>query len=221
MLEPAMLHKEAILNGLKKHIYEDEMSYYSGWNGYTLPEIPNEFDGCDYRFAILDGDKVIGYFCYTYDMHSKCLRNFGLYSFDRGNPIIGKDILYEIKRIIKEYQPHRMEWRMVGGNPVEKHYDKFCKRYNGKKFVLTDVFKDRYGNYHNDVIMKSYLTRVIKVTNFEYIKQMGIKELAILLGCIWSDFDNHIRVINGDVVWDSFDSIEEWLEMERGKDDKA
>ena len=85
-------------------------------------------------------------------MHSKCLRNFGLYSFDRGNPIIGKDILYEIKRIIKEYQPHRMEWRMVSGNPVGKHYDKFCKRYNGRKFVLTDVFKDRYGNYHNDVI---------------------------------------------------------------------
>ena len=41
---------------------------------------------------------------------------------------------------------------MVSGNPVEKHYDRFCKRYNGRKFVLTDVFKDRYGNYHNDVI---------------------------------------------------------------------
>ena len=62
--------------------------------------------------------------------------------------------------------------------------------------------------------MKLYLTRVIKVTNFEYIKQMGIKELAILLGCIWSNLDNHIRVINGDVVWDSFDDIEEWLERE-------
>ena len=54
------------------------------------------------------------------------------------------------------------------------------------------------------------------MTNFEYIKQMGIKELAILLGCIWSDLDNHIRVINGDVVWDSFDDIEEWLEREVG-----
>lgn len=52
------------------------------------------------------------------------------------------------------------------------------------------------------------------MTNFEYIKQMGIKELASLLGCIWSDFDDHIHVINGDVVWDSFDDIEEWLESE-------
>ena len=41
---------------------------------------------------------------------------------------------------------------MVGGNPVEKHYDRLCKRYNGNKFVLTDVFKDRYGKYHDSVI---------------------------------------------------------------------
>ena len=62
--------------------------------------------------------------------------------------------------------------------------------------------------------MKLYLMMVIKVTNFEYIKQMGIKELAILLGCIWSDFDDNIRIINGDNIFDSFDDIEEWLESE-------
>ena len=68
------------------------------------------------------------------------------------------------------------------------------------------------------LFMKLYLTRVIKVTNFEYIKQMGIKELAILLGCIWSDFDDNIRIINGDVILDSFDDIEEWLESEVDKE---
>lgn len=57
------------------------------------------------------------------------------------------------------------------------------------------------------------------MTNFERIKQMGIKELAILLGCIWSDLDNHIRIINGDVILDSFDDIEEWLESEVGKNE--
>ena len=59
---------------------------------------------------------------------------------------------------------------------------------------------------------------VKRVTNFERIKQMGIKELAILLGCIWSDFDDNIRIINGDVILDSFDDIEEWLESEVDKE---
>lgn len=57
------------------------------------------------------------------------------------------------------------------------------------------------------------------MTNFERIKQMGIKELAALLGCIWSDFDDNIRIINGDVILDSFDDIEEWLESESDDND--
>lgn len=152
MLKPATLYKDEIIKSFKKHIYDKKLIFYTGWNGFNIPEIPNDFDGCDYRYAILDGEKVAGYFCYTYDMYSKCLRNFGLYSFDRKNSVIGKDILCEIRRIIKEYDPHRMEWHMIGGNPVERHYDRFCQRYNGKKFILTDAIRDRYGRYHNDVI---------------------------------------------------------------------
>ena len=59
------------------------------------------------------------------------------------------------------------------------------------------------------------------MTNYEYIKQMGIKELAILLGCIWSDFDDNIRIINGNVILDSFDDIEEWLKSEVEDNDQT
>ena len=52
------------------------------------------------------------------------------------------------------------------------------------------------------------------MTNFEYIKQMTVPELALLLGSIHSYFDDNIRTINGDNVFDSFDDIEEWLESE-------
>ena len=52
------------------------------------------------------------------------------------------------------------------------------------------------------------------MTNFERIKQMSAKEIARLLGSIHSDFDDNIRMINGDKMFDSFDNIEEWLESE-------
>ena len=64
--------------------------------------------------------------------------------------------------------------------------------------------------------MKSYLTVVKTMTNFERIKQMTVPELARLIGSIHSDFDKHIRTINGDNIFDSFDDIEEWLESEVG-----
>lgn len=37
---------------------------------------------------------------------------------------------------------HRVEWRMVGGNPVERSYDKFCKMHNGTKHILKDALGD-------------------------------------------------------------------------------
>lgn len=52
------------------------------------------------------------------------------------------------------------------------------------------------------------------MTNYERIKQMSTKEMARLLGCIFVDCNEYTRTINGKTMFDSFDSIEEWLESE-------
>lgn len=53
--------------------------------------------------------------------------------------------------LINKFKLHRIEWYMVSGNPVERHYDKFCEKYNGGKIVLRDTFKDRLGKYHDSI----------------------------------------------------------------------
>ena len=52
------------------------------------------------------------------------------------------------------------------------------------------------------------------MTNFERIKQMSTKEMTRLLGNIFVDCNENTRIINGKIVFDLFDSIEEWLESE-------
>ena len=52
------------------------------------------------------------------------------------------------------------------------------------------------------------------MTNFEHIKQMTVSELARLLGCVFVDCYEYTRTINDKTMFDSFDSIEEWLESE-------
>ena len=52
------------------------------------------------------------------------------------------------------------------------------------------------------------------MTNYERIKQMTVSELARLLGCIFVDCDEFTRTIDGKIIFDSFNSIEEWLERE-------
>ena len=57
------------------------------------------------------------------------------------------------------------------------------------------------------------------MTNFEHIKQMSVKEMARLLGSIFVDCDKFTRTIDGKIIFDSFDSIEEWLESEVDNND--
>ena len=65
------------------------------------------------------------------------------------------------------------------------------------------------------------LCEVKRVTNFERIKQMSTKEMARLLGSIFVDCYEYTRTINGKTMFDSFDSIEEWLESEVDNNDQT
>ena len=65
------------------------------------------------------------------------------------------------------------------------------------------------------------LCEVKIMTNYEHIKQMSTKEMARLLGGVFVDYNEYTRTINGKTIFDSFNSIEEWLESEvkdNGKD---
>ena len=153
MLKPAILYRDEIFAKLLEYSYTDNMLFYMGCLGNELPTIEENSSGNTYQYAFIGKDnKLIGYFAYAIDWYSSCAYNFGLFAFDRNNTTIGFDVYKELKKIINDYHIHRMEWRMIQGNPVEKHYDNYCKHYNGKKFVFTDFFKDRHGKYHNEVL---------------------------------------------------------------------
>lgn len=153
MLIPAILKKDEIVENFKRYFYTDDMMYETG-NAFEnwIPEISEDVSQELFQFAIMSNDKLIGFLSYRIDFYSSCAYNFGLISFDRGNPIIGIDLYGELLKMIEEYHLHRIEFRMIGGNPVERSYDAFCKKYNGTKHVLKDVFKDKCGKYHDNVI---------------------------------------------------------------------
>jgi hypothetical protein len=150
MLVPAILYKDKIEKEFAKVLYTEDYFYYSGYcYCNSLPEIRAE--DCLYQFAMIDsGKNLVGYLAYRVDITSNSVNSFGLYSFDRGNPIVEKDLFKKMEELVSKY--HRVEWRMIGGNPVQKHYDEFCKRHGGNCVVLHDVCKDDSGNYHDEYI---------------------------------------------------------------------
>ena len=153
MLIPAIIMKDEILEAFKRYYYTDDMMYETGGLSNWLPNIQEESGSGNFQYAIVDSEEnLIGYLDYHVDWYCSCASRFGLISFDRGNPIVGKDLFKELNKLINDYKLHRIEWRMIGDNPVERSYDRFCNRFNGTKHVLKDAVKDKYGKYHDDII---------------------------------------------------------------------
>ena len=71
--------------------------------------------------------------------------NFGLYSFDKGNLIVGRDLFKMLDDLISKH--HRIEWRAIDCNPVVNSYIRFCEKYHGNIIHLRDTTKDPTGNY--------------------------------------------------------------------------
>lgn len=158
MLKPAILYKNVIIRAFQERFYTDDMMYETGCNENWSPDISECPDAFTFQFAVVNkANECVGFIGFKVDWYSSCAYNFGIMSFDKGNVLIGKALKEVMDKIIHEFKLHRIEWRMVGGNPVEKHYDKFCKKYNGNKYVLHDYCKDNYGNYRNSIIYEIIL----------------------------------------------------------------
>ena len=151
MLVPAVLYKEQIIKEMQKYYYTDDMMYEVGELDNRVPDIANEPDRWTFQYAIIDGkENLIGYLAYSVDWYASCVYNFGLFSFSRGSVLLGRDLFTKMEELVSNF--HRIEWRVVGGNPVERSYNKFCEKHGGTKHVLKDVIKDRDGNYRDVII---------------------------------------------------------------------
>ena len=165
MLVPAIFYKREIEKQFAWRMYDDDMFYYQGYaHGHEMTEIEPQDNV--YQWAIMGYSlrscgytQPIGYFAYRIDPATDNVYNFGLYSFDKGNALIGHDVFKKMEKLIEEH--HRVEWRCVGGNKALRGYEIFLKRtamkspfYMVRTHTMTDVTKDNQGNYHDEHVFE-------------------------------------------------------------------
>jgi hypothetical protein len=156
MLVPAIVYKDELLRAFARELYTEKYFYFWGGSPTMLPNL--EPDNNKYQFAIINPyDKsLIGFLCYCVYSDIDSVEQFGLYSFDEEcSAVIGNDLATKLEELIEQH--HKVEWHMISGNPVQRHYDYFLKRHGGTLSVRHDVCKDDSGNYHNE-----YIYEVIK-----------------------------------------------------------
>lgn len=150
MLKPAILYKDELEKKFAEYVYTEDYFYYCGYAYcHELPEIRTKDN--EFQWAIVGGDgEVLGYLAYSIDPLTDSVYHFGLFSFKRCSVTVGRDLAAEMERLAESHR--RLEWRMIGGNPVKKHYDRFCKEHGGSVFMLHDVTRDLNGGLRNEYV---------------------------------------------------------------------
>jgi hypothetical protein len=150
MFIPALTRKEELFKKFSEIIYSEDYFYYTGYGHcHYLPEIKQE-DNLYQWVSINDRNKICGYFAYTINPTVDRVYNFGMISFNKQDLTFAKDVIKYIKKLVVDH--NSIEFRMIAGNPVKKHYDKFVKDYGGNVFELHDVVIDNQGNLRNEFI---------------------------------------------------------------------
>lgn len=183
MLVPAVLWKDEIQKEFSMLMYDEDTFYYQGYSyGHCFSDIKpmdNIFQyaivGGNYevqkvhhqekssnghgsyyvkRERVRTGDKLIGYFSYQIIPGTDTVHNFGLYSFDKGNMLLARDVFNKMEELANDHL--RVEWRCVEGNPACSGYLKFCLRMRNKGYWVFDsnmlhmCTRDNRGKYHDE-----------------------------------------------------------------------
>ena len=167
MLIPAICRADEIIANCQAMFYTEDMFHMTGYTSDWTPNIEESNDGSYKYYAIVNNSeesKLIGYLGYCIDYRAKRVDQFGLISFDKGNPIVGRDTFERLKYLCEHY--HTVSWRMVGGNPAERGYDKFLSMYDKpgygtSKLYIPDALIDLDNVYVDDIIYQ--------VTNFKVV----------------------------------------------------
>lgn len=133
MLKPAILYSDDLIHKFRKVWFEDKYkfwnntSYFDDWN-------PSDTTWTNHQFASVDDNIVIGYIGYSIDRaDGDIVNNLNIINFEnKPSTTFAADMKQAITDIFEKYNFRKLNFTVVIGNPVEKHYDRLIKRYGGR-----------------------------------------------------------------------------------------
>lgn len=149
----AKLYEEQIRQKMWEIWYDERYQYYFGgsWrNDFSLAD--NNGDYQKRAFAVLnDSDELLGYISYSVDNELRIAQWFGAINFSDDKLTFGRAIQQVIEDCFLKFGMEVVEWNVICGNPIEKNYDRMCKKLGGRIIgVRHHRTKDLAGNVHDD-----------------------------------------------------------------------
>ena len=151
----AKLYEEQIKHKMWELWYDERYQYYFGGSERHDFAIGDNSDGYQKRyFAVLnDSDELLGYIGYSVDTDLRVAMWFGAINFTDDKVTFGKALKQVIEDCFLKFGMNVVEWCVICGNPIERSYDRICKKLGGHIVgIRHGRAKDLAGNVCDDKI---------------------------------------------------------------------
>lgn len=169
----AKIYEEQIKKKMWECWYDEKYQYYFGghWR-YDFSLSHNSDDYLKRAFAVLDSaGELIGYISYSVDTELRVAQWFGTINFSDNRLEFGLALRQVIEDCFLKFGCEVVEWHVICGNPIERSYDKMCKRMGGRIVGITRRRAlDMAGNVHD--------TKIYEILREDFLKARASKREA-------------------------------------------
>lgn len=133
-LANAKLYEEEIKRKMWEIWYDEKYQYYFGgnWrNDFSLADNPGDWQ--KRAFAVLSNSgELLGYISYSVDNELGVAQWFGAVNFSNNKLEFGRALQQVITDCFLKFGMEVVEWCVICGNPIERSYDRMCRRLGGR-----------------------------------------------------------------------------------------
>ena len=132
MLKIALSFKDELNKLFLENYLKEEYKYYL-LSTFIDKELFNDKEfgwGRSSFVSVDDKNKILGFLSFTEEIRVCSISNISIINFIKSN-IFNLDLFKFFKYMYNLNNIQKISWNVIIGNPVEKKYDRICKRYNG------------------------------------------------------------------------------------------
>jgi len=161
LLKPAYIYKDKLQEVYNTIVFNDKYKYYNFdnyWN-YILKLSDDSWN--DIEMVSIDSqNNVRGFFRAGISRASNKVSSLVIINFYDKNVVFSRDLYQFLKDLFDKYNFRKIEFNVVIGNPAEKMYDKYIKKYDGNivgiKKESTKLIDGKYYDVKMYEIFKEY-----------------------------------------------------------------
>lgn len=164
MLELAILHQSKLNDLYAKCIYQEKYKYFfSSVYADAIKIEDNTWVKHQYVSISPMGD-INGYIAYNIDRVEESAKWLSIIGFNNNSIPFALDVRHAIYDIFLKFNFHKLSFTVTMGNPAEKAYDRFIKKYHGNIIGIShDAVKLYDGKYYDNKLYEILRSDFMKV----------------------------------------------------------